>query len=147
MPRHFIRICVIKPLRCMYCFSPRWKLKCKKLERESERHQQATHSASEQNKVLGKEVENLRYSASSGSQQVEQMRRQLAELLAVRAQMDEQLRIRDVEVRKPNQAYKLYSSYISKMTHIIGHRHGTEKYSEVQIQVQYVNDTFTLFRN
>ena len=74
-------------------------MKCKKLERELDKHQQTTRVATERNTSLGKEVETLRGATSSGGQQMELMKRQMSELLAMRAQMDEQLRIRDIEVR------------------------------------------------
>ena len=68
------------------------------MEREADR---ATHSAqqtSERHEQVVKETETLRHQLTSGGQQMEALKRELGELLAWRAQADENVGRRDNEV-------------------------------------------------
>ncbi|KAK2187482.1 hypothetical protein NP493_164g03016 [Ridgeia piscesae] len=77
-----------------------WKLKCKKLERDLDRIRHSASHVTERNEQLIKELEVARGQAHSGTQHVEHIKREFAELLAIRAQQDEQLRVKDVQLNE-----------------------------------------------
>ena len=65
----------------MIFFISRWKLKCKKLERDLDRQTHSGQQAMERNEQLVKELEAVRNQSAVGGQQLEQFRRQLSEVL------------------------------------------------------------------
>ena len=59
----------------------RWKLKCKKLERDLDRIRHGASHVTERNEQLIKELEVARTQAHSGTQHIEHIKREFAELL------------------------------------------------------------------
>lgn len=74
-----------------------WKVKCKKLERDLDRQQHTAQQATQRSEELIKQLEALNSRTHASTQQVDHFKRELAELLAIRAQQDEQVRVKDVE--------------------------------------------------
>ena len=59
----------------------RWKIKCKKLERDVDHHQLTSRQTVERNEQMAKELENLRIQTNTGQLQMEQLKRELGEIL------------------------------------------------------------------
>lgn len=77
-----------------------WKLKVKQLEREVDRHKHGANQLMQRNEQLVKEVEGHRQNLHHTGIQMENMKRELGDALAVRAAQDEQLRLKDVEINE-----------------------------------------------
>ncbi|KAK3591274.1 hypothetical protein CHS0354_004321 [Potamilus streckersoni] len=77
-----------------------WKLKVKQLERELDRQKHGTQQMMQRNEQLIKETEAIRQQNHTFSMQLENMRRELGDALAVRAAQDEQIRLKDVEINE-----------------------------------------------
>ncbi len=79
-------------------FIYRWKTRCKKLEREVDRSKHTAEQTIERNEQIHKELEANRTQLTTGNQQMEHLKRELGELLAWRAQQDENVNRKDSEV-------------------------------------------------
>ncbi|XP_052271095.1 centrosomal protein of 128 kDa-like [Dreissena polymorpha] len=77
-----------------------WKLKVKQLERELDRHKHGNQQMMVRNEQLIKEMEMIRQQGHTYGIQLENMRRELGDALAVRAAQDEQIRLKDVEINE-----------------------------------------------
>ncbi|KAK3093712.1 hypothetical protein FSP39_019141 [Pinctada imbricata] len=77
-----------------------WKMKVKQLEREVDRHKHGANQLMQRNEQLVKELENHRQQLHHSGMQMENMKRELGDALAVRAAQDEQLRLKDVEINE-----------------------------------------------
>ncbi|XP_073466897.1 centrosomal protein of 128 kDa isoform X6 [Aquarana catesbeiana] len=75
-----------------------WKLKCKKLERELEKKEETTRVTSERCTQERKEKEDLKCQLQATIQQGESLRKELAEVLARRAQQEEELHLKQVRM-------------------------------------------------
>ena len=73
--------CVVLHLIYFGMMTSRWKLKCKKLERDLDRIRHSASHVTERNEQLIKELEVARSQAHSGTQHVEHIKREFAELL------------------------------------------------------------------
>ena len=78
----------------------KWKVKCKNLERDVDRHKHSAEQATARCEQLIKELELSRNHSNTAIQQVDHMKREFSELLAIRAQQDEQVRLKDIEVNE-----------------------------------------------
>ncbi|WAR18373.1 CE128-like protein [Mya arenaria] len=77
-----------------------WKMKVKQLERELDRHKHGNQQMMGRNEQLIKEMEAVRQHGHAFGIQLENMRRELGDALAVRAAQDEQIRLKDVEINE-----------------------------------------------
>ncbi|KAL4237525.1 hypothetical protein ACF0H5_002239 [Mactra antiquata] len=77
-----------------------WKMKVKQLERELDRHKHGNQQMQMRNEQLIKETEGIRQQGHTYGIQLENMRRELGDALAVRAAQDEQIRLKDVEINE-----------------------------------------------
>ncbi|XP_053404304.1 centrosomal protein of 128 kDa-like isoform X3 [Mercenaria mercenaria] len=77
-----------------------WKMKVKQLERELDRHKHGNQQMMQRNEQLVKEMEGIRQQGHTYGIQLENMRRELGDALAVRAAQDEQIRLKDVEINE-----------------------------------------------
>lgn len=77
-----------------------WKMKVKQLEREVDRHKHGANQLIQRNEQLVKDLENHRHQLHHNSIQMENMKRELGDALAVRAAQDEQIRLKDVEINE-----------------------------------------------
>ncbi|XP_060585610.1 centrosomal protein of 128 kDa-like isoform X2 [Ruditapes philippinarum] len=77
-----------------------WKMKVKQLERELDRHKHGNQQMMQRNEQLVKETEAIRQQGHTYGIQLENMRRELGDALAVRAAQDEQIRLKDVEINE-----------------------------------------------
>lgn len=84
----------------------RWKLKCKKLDKEVDRYKHSAQQLMTRNEHLAKENETSQTHTVTNVQRMENLQRELNNVLAIRAQQDEQLRIKDVELNELK-SYKL----------------------------------------
>ncbi|KAM5128949.1 centrosomal protein of 128 kDa isoform 2-T3 [Mantella aurantiaca] len=75
-----------------------WKLKCKKLERELEKKDEAARETSERCAQAAKEKDDLKGQYQATVQQAENLRKELAEVLARRAQQEEDLHLKQVRL-------------------------------------------------
>ncbi|XP_052107003.1 centrosomal protein of 128 kDa-like isoform X2 [Mytilus californianus] len=77
-----------------------WKMKVKQLEREVDRHKHGANQLIQRNEQLVKDLESHRHQLHHNGMQMENMKRELGDALAVRAAQDEQIRIKDVELNE-----------------------------------------------
>ena len=73
--------CIVPQHVYLGMMNSRWKLKCKKLERDLDRIRHSASHVTERNEQLIKELEVARGQAHSGTQHVEHIKREFAELL------------------------------------------------------------------
>ncbi|CAG2208568.1 CEP128 [Mytilus edulis] len=77
-----------------------WKMKVKQLEREVDRHKHGANQLIQRNEQLVKDLESHRHQLHHNGMQMENMKRELGDALAVRAAQDEQIRVKDVELNE-----------------------------------------------
>lgn len=77
-----------------------WKMKVKQLEREVDRHKHGANQLIQRNEQLVKDLESHRHQLHHNSIQMENMKRELGDALAVRAAQDEQIRLKDIEINE-----------------------------------------------
>ncbi|XP_033735159.1 centrosomal protein of 128 kDa-like isoform X2 [Pecten maximus] len=77
-----------------------WKLKTKQLEREVDRHKHGANTLMQRNEQLVKELEGMRHQLHHQGVQMDNLKRELGDALAVRAAQDEQIRLKDVEINE-----------------------------------------------
>lgn len=77
-----------------------WKLKTKQLEREVDRHKHGANTLMQRNEQLVKELEGMRHQLHHQGAQMDNLKRELGDALAVRAAQDEQIRLKDVEINE-----------------------------------------------
>ncbi|XP_078000949.1 uncharacterized protein LOC144453511 [Glandiceps talaboti] len=77
-----------------------WKQKCKKLDKDVDRYKHSGEQLMARNEKLARENEINKSSSSTNVQRLESLHRELNEALAIRAQQDEQLRMKDIEVNE-----------------------------------------------
>ncbi|BFZ12004.1 hypothetical protein BsWGS_15043 [Bradybaena similaris] len=77
-----------------------WKVKVKSLERDLDRQKYGTGQMLARHEQLVKEMEGQKQHGNYHQLQVENLKRELADALAVRAAQDEQLRLKDIEVNE-----------------------------------------------
>ncbi|CAJ0951048.1 unnamed protein product [Ranitomeya imitator] len=75
-----------------------WKVKCKKVERELQKKEESVTLSSERCSQAVKEKDELKCQLQTTVQQVESLRKELAEVLSRRAQQQEELHLRQVQV-------------------------------------------------
>ncbi|XP_005106342.1 centrosomal protein of 128 kDa isoform X2 [Aplysia californica] len=77
-----------------------WKAKVKSLERDLDRQKHGTGQMMARNEQLVKEMEGQKQHGNYSQMQIETLKRELADALAVRAAQDEQIRLKDIEVNE-----------------------------------------------
>ncbi|XP_025105103.1 centrosomal protein of 128 kDa-like isoform X2 [Pomacea canaliculata] len=77
-----------------------WKAKVKQLERDLDRTKHGSTQIMQRNEQLIKEMENQRHHGGYAQMQLDGLKRELADALAVRAAQDEQIRLKDIEVNE-----------------------------------------------
>ncbi|XP_078516120.1 centrosomal protein of 128 kDa [Lissotriton helveticus] len=77
-----------------------WRLKCKKLERDLENQGEAAGEQTERNNQLVKEKDELKSQLQAAMHQIENLRKELSDVLAKRAQQEEELHCRDVKIQE-----------------------------------------------
>ncbi|KAJ8308090.1 hypothetical protein KUTeg_012964 [Tegillarca granosa] len=77
-----------------------WKMKVKQLEREVDRHRHGGNQVMQRNEQLVKDLEVHRQQIHHQGIQMENLKRELGDALAVRAAQDEQIRLKDVEINE-----------------------------------------------
>ncbi|CAG5134846.1 unnamed protein product, partial [Candidula unifasciata] len=77
-----------------------WKTKVKSLERDLDRQKYGTGQMLSRHEQLVKEMEGQKQHGNYYQLQIESLKRELADALAVRAAQDEQLRLKDIEVNE-----------------------------------------------
>ncbi|XP_002735713.1 centrosomal protein of 128 kDa-like [Saccoglossus kowalevskii] len=77
-----------------------WKQRCKKLEKEVDRHKHSSQQLMSRNEQLARENETGKTHSFTNIHRLESLQRELNEALAIRAQQDEQLRIKDIELNE-----------------------------------------------
>ncbi|XP_074639993.1 centrosomal protein of 128 kDa-like [Tubulanus polymorphus] len=75
-----------------------WKLKCKRLEKELEKYRTESEQLNQKNTHLTKDHEQMKVQFCTASQQLENMKREMGDILQIRAQQEEHLRLRDAEL-------------------------------------------------
>ncbi|KAM4690628.1 centrosomal protein of 128 kDa [Rhinophrynus dorsalis] len=82
-----------------------WRLKCKKLERELEKKEETISQGNEHSTQVIKERDEMRSQLQSTVQQAESLRKELSEVLAKRAQQEEQLHLREVRLSEARERH------------------------------------------
>ncbi|CAL1539928.1 unnamed protein product [Lymnaea stagnalis] len=77
-----------------------WKAKVKALEKDLDRHKHGSGQMLARHEQLIKEMEGFKQHGNYHQLQMDSIRRELADALAVRAAQDEQLRLKDIEVNE-----------------------------------------------
>ncbi|XP_040414705.1 centrosomal protein of 128 kDa isoform X2 [Cygnus olor] len=77
-----------------------WKLKCKKLDREVEKQSETINELMDKNNQILKEKDDLRSQLLSAIHQIENLRKELNEVLTKRAQQEEQLHCKEVKLNE-----------------------------------------------
>ncbi|XP_055879719.1 centrosomal protein of 128 kDa-like isoform X2 [Biomphalaria glabrata] len=77
-----------------------WKAKVKSLEKALDRQKHGTSEMLNRHEQLIKELEGFKQHGNYHQLQIESIRRELADALAVRAAQDEQLRLKDIEINE-----------------------------------------------
>ncbi|XP_021258181.1 centrosomal protein of 128 kDa isoform X2 [Numida meleagris] len=77
-----------------------WKLKCKKLDREVEKQNEAISELMDKNNQVLKEKDDLRNQLLSAIHQIENLRKELDDVLTKRAQQEEQLHCKEVKLNE-----------------------------------------------
>ncbi|OCT68202.1 centrosomal protein of 128 kDa isoform X2 [Xenopus laevis] len=82
-----------------------WKLKFKKLEREIEKQEETINQITDSSIQVTKERDEMRSQFQATLQQADSLRRELAEILARRAQQEEELHLRDVRLSEAREQH------------------------------------------
>ncbi|XP_076442634.1 uncharacterized protein LOC143281329 isoform X2 [Babylonia areolata] len=77
-----------------------WKAKVKQLERDLDRSKHGASQVIQRNEQLVKEMENQKHHGGYAQMQLDGLKRELQDALAVRAAQDEQIRLKDIEVNE-----------------------------------------------
>ncbi|XP_030071242.1 centrosomal protein of 128 kDa [Microcaecilia unicolor] len=77
-----------------------WKLKCKKAERDLEDQNQSSSHLMDKNSQMVKEKDELKSHLQSALSQIESLRRELSDVLAKRAQQEEELHCREMRLNE-----------------------------------------------
>ncbi|XP_070181398.1 centrosomal protein of 128 kDa-like isoform X2 [Littorina saxatilis] len=77
-----------------------WKAKVKQLERDLDRSKHGAAQVIQRNEQLVKEMEQQKHHGGYAQMQLDGMKRELQDALAVRAAQDEQIRLKDIEVNE-----------------------------------------------
>ncbi|NWH73517.1 CE128 protein, partial [Piaya cayana] len=77
-----------------------WKLKCKKLDREVEKQNETLSQLMDKNSQALKEKDNLKSQLLSAVQQIENLRKELSDVLTKRAQQEELLHSKDMKLNE-----------------------------------------------
>ncbi|XP_015720701.1 centrosomal protein of 128 kDa isoform X3 [Coturnix japonica] len=77
-----------------------WKLKCKKLDREVEKQNETIGELMDKNNQVLKEKDDLRNQLLSAIHQIENLQKELDDVLAKRAQQEEQLHCKEVKLNE-----------------------------------------------
>ncbi|XP_065607823.1 centrosomal protein of 128 kDa isoform X2 [Cyrtonyx montezumae] len=77
-----------------------WKLKCKKLDREVEKQNEAINELMDKNNQVLKEKGDLRNQLLSAIHQIENLQKELDDVLTKRAQQEEQLHCKEVQLNE-----------------------------------------------
>ncbi|OXB65624.1 hypothetical protein ASZ78_011509 [Callipepla squamata] len=77
-----------------------WKLKCKKLDREVEKLNEAVSELMDKNNQVLKEKDDLRNQLLSAVHQIENLQKELDDVLTKRAQQEEQLHCKEVQLNE-----------------------------------------------
>ncbi|NXJ09689.1 CE128 protein, partial [Odontophorus gujanensis] len=77
-----------------------WKLKCKKLDREVEKQNETISELMDKNNQVLKEKDDLRNQLLSAIHQIENLQKELDDVLTKRAQQEEQLRCKEVQLNE-----------------------------------------------
>ncbi|KAJ8045976.1 hypothetical protein HOLleu_09114 [Holothuria leucospilota] len=75
-----------------------WKVKCKRLEKELEIQQQSSSQSSDRYESTVRENENLKSQTAMVAQRMENLQKEMQDILERRAEQDEQLRLKDIEI-------------------------------------------------
>ncbi|XP_032997678.1 centrosomal protein of 128 kDa isoform X5 [Lacerta agilis] len=77
-----------------------WKLKCKKLEHEREKQTQLHNQLMEKNNLVHKERDDLKSQLLSAMHQMENLQKELTDVLEKRAKQEEELHCKEVKLRE-----------------------------------------------
>ncbi|GCB75386.1 hypothetical protein scyTo_0016415, partial [Scyliorhinus torazame] len=77
-----------------------WKIKCKKLERDTEKQKEITEQWTEQYNQANKEKEALQGQQTVALRQIENLRKELNDVILKRVQQEEEMRRKDVELNE-----------------------------------------------
>ncbi|XP_070577999.1 centrosomal protein of 128 kDa-like isoform X2 [Ptychodera flava] len=77
-----------------------WKQKCKKLEKDVDRYKHSAEQLMGRNEKLARDNEMNKTSSQTNVQRMESLHRELNDALAIRAQQDEQLRLKEIELNE-----------------------------------------------
>ncbi|XP_052549448.1 centrosomal protein of 128 kDa isoform X2 [Tympanuchus pallidicinctus] len=92
-----------------------WKLKCKKLDREVEKQNEAISELMDKNNQVLKEKDDLRKQLLSAIHQVENLQKELDNVLTKRAQQEEQLHCKEMELVEQKSIVKTQSQQLEKI--------------------------------
>lgn len=116
-----------------------WKLKCKKLERELEKKEETTRVTSERCTQERKEKEDLKCQLQATIQQGESLRKELAEVLARRAQQEEELHLKQVRMTEGQEQQMELERELRESQDLAGRLQG-ELQRQVEVQQQLQED-------
>ncbi|XP_048804563.1 centrosomal protein of 128 kDa isoform X5 [Lagopus muta] len=92
-----------------------WKLKCKKLDREVEKQNEAISELMDKNNQVLKEKDDLRNQLLSAIHQVENLQKELDDVLTKRAQQEEHLHCKEMELVEQKSIVKTQSQQLEKI--------------------------------
>ncbi|KAM4778646.1 centrosomal protein of 128 kDa isoform 5-T5 [Cyanocitta cristata] len=92
-----------------------WKLKCKKLDREIEKQNQTISELMDKNSQALKEKDDLKSQLLSAINQIENLRKELNDVLTKRAQQEELLHCKEMELLEEKNIVKTQSRQLEKI--------------------------------
>ncbi|XP_056402682.1 centrosomal protein of 128 kDa isoform X2 [Hyla sarda] len=116
-----------------------WKLKCKKVERELQKKEEAVSLSSEHCAQATKEKDELKCQLQAAVQQVENLRKELSEVLSRRAQQEEELHLRQVRVTELQDQQLELDKEVREAQELVGRLQG-ELQRQVELQQQLQDD-------
>ncbi|XP_077123581.1 centrosomal protein of 128 kDa isoform X2 [Ranitomeya variabilis] len=116
-----------------------WKVKCKKVERELQKKEESVTFSSERCSQAVKEKDELKCQLQTTVQQAESLRKELAEVLSRRAQQQEELHLRQVQVTDLQDRQLELEKDVRESQELAGRLQG-ELHRQVQLQQQVTED-------
>nr|DBA14632.1 TPA: hypothetical protein GDO54_005568 [Pyxicephalus adspersus] len=116
-----------------------WKMKCKKLEREMEKKEENIRAMNEQCAQATKERDDLKCQLQVTMQQAESLRKELTEVLARRAQQEEELHLKQVRLTEV-QEQQLELERELQESKELARRLQDELQRQIEVQQQFQED-------
>ncbi|XP_068110545.1 centrosomal protein of 128 kDa isoform X2 [Hyperolius riggenbachi] len=116
-----------------------WKMKCRKLERELEKKDESTRETSERWNQAAKEKDEMKSHLQVTVQQAENLRKELAEVLARRAQQEEELHLKQMRLTEAQDQQLDLEKELRESQELAG-RLQEELQRQVEVQQQLQED-------